>query len=241
MSKRDPRFEKSDRDVLDNLGALIEGQWKKGVDKLEELIADTKRKKPGKPKPKDKAKFMGYVKVFLDDRQVASVTPSSKYLVERSVEAMDLGRPDAKVIVEFGAAQGVMTRRILEKMRPDARLIAIEFNKALYDELVETVKDPRMEALHGDVREIDKILKARGLTGMDRVVSGVPFAFFSGRGRHELLTKITELLTPGGRFVAYQVTTHLIPMLKEYFDEVDIQFEVRNIPPHFVYTAIKSR
>lgn len=241
MSKRDPRFDKSDRDVLDNLGDLIEVQWKKGVSKLEELIADAKKDKPKKPSGKDKAKFMGYVKVFLDDRKVASVTPSSKYLVERSVEAMDLGRADAKVIVEFGAAQGVMTRRILEKMRPDARLIAIEFNKALYDELVESVKDPRLEALHGDVREIDRILKARGLAGMDRVVSGVPFAFFSGRGRHELLTKISDLLSPGGRFVAYQVTTHLIPLLKDYFPEVDIQFEVRNLPPHFVYTAIKPR
>lgn len=239
MSKRDPRFDKSDRDVLDNLGALIEGQWKKGVGKLEELIAEAKKDKPKKPTEKDEAKFMGYVKVFLDDRKVAAVTPSSKYLVERSVKAMALDREDAQVIVEFGAAQGVMTRRILDEMRPGARLIAIEFNKALYDELVATVKDPRMEAIHGDVREIDKILKARGLSRMDRVVSGVPFAFFSGRGRHELLTKISELLSPKGRFVAYQVTTHLIPMLKEYFSEVDIQFEVRNIPPHFVFTALK--
>lgn len=237
MSKRDPRFDKSDRDVLDNLGDLIEVQWKKGVSKLEELISEAKKDKPGKPKPKDEAKFMGYVKVFLDDRKVASVTPSSKYLVERSVKAMAL--KDAKVIVEFGAAQGVMTRRILEEMRPDARLIAIEFNKALFDELAATLKDPRLEAVHGDVREIDKILKARGLSHMDRVVSGVPFAFFSGRGRHELLSKISELLTPGGRFVAYQVTTHLIPLLKDYFPEVDIQFEVRNLPPHFVFTALK--
>ena len=51
--------------------------------------------------------------------------------------------------------------------------------------------------------------------------------------------KTSALLNPGGRFVAYQVTTHLIPMLKDYFSNVDIQFEVRNMPPHFVFTALK--
>jgi phosphatidylethanolamine/phosphatidyl-N-methylethanolamine N-methyltransferase len=232
VSKPDPRFDKSDRDVLDNLGALIGGQWKKGVSKLEELIADAKKKDAG-----EESKFMGYVKVFMDDPAVAAVTPSSKYLVERTVKAMSLA--EARTVVEYGAAQGVMTRKILAAMRPDARLIAIEFNKELYGELVASVKDPRLEAVHGDVREIDAILKDRGLTGADRIVSGVPFAFFSGRGRHELLAKTSGLLNPGGRFVAYQVTTHLIPLLKDYFSDVDIQFEVRNIPPHFVFTALK--
>ena len=218
MTKRDPREEKSDRDVLDNLGALIGGRIKK---------------KGGKD---GESKFMGYVKVFLDDRAVAAVTPSSRYLVERSVKAMNL--KSAKTIVEYGAAQGVMTRRILAQMRPDATLLAIEFNAPLFEELKE-LSDPRLTLVHGDVRGIDKILKVHGLAGADVVVSGVPFAFFSGRGRHELLTKTSELLNPGGRFVAYQVTTHLIPMLKDYFSDVDIQFEVRNIPPHFVFTALK--
>jgi len=233
MSKPDPRASKSDRDVLDNLGALIGGQIKKGVRKLEEVISDSK--KDAKKEHAD-SKFMGYVKVFMDDPAVAALTPSSRYLVDRTVKAMNLAH--AKVIVEYGPARGVMTRRILEKMRPDAKLLAIEFNAALFEELKE-VADPRLVAIHGDVREIDKILAKHGLTGADVIVSGVPFAFFSGRGRHELLTKTSSLLNEGGRFVAYQVTTHLIPMLPDYFSKVDTQFEVRNMPPHFVFTALK--
>jgi len=233
MSKPDPRAEKSDRDVLDNLGALISGQIKKGMSKLEEVISDSKADTKAE---KEDSKFMGYVKVFMDDPAVAAVTPSSRFLVNRTVKAMDLEH--AKVIVEYGAARGVMTRRILEKMRPDAKLLAIEFNKDLYEELKD-LKDDRMTAIQGDVREIDKILAQHGLKGADVIVSGVPFAFFSGRGRHELLTKTSALLNPGGRFVAYQVTTHLIPMLPDYFSKVDTQFEVRNMPPHFVFTALK--
>ncbi len=230
MSKPDPRAVKSDRDVLDNLGALIGGQIKKGMSKLDEVINDSKRNSVSD------SKFMGYVKVFMDDPAVAAVTPSSRFLVNRTVKAMDLEH--AKVIVEYGAARGVMTRRILEKMRPDAKLLAIEFNADLYAEL-KNISDPRMTTIHGDVREIDKILAKHGHDGADVIVSGVPFAFFSGRGRHELLTKTSSLLNPGGRFVAYQVTTHLIPMLPDYFSKVDTQFEVRNMPPHFVFTALK--
>lgn len=178
-----------------------------------------------------------YVKAFLDDPSVASVTPSSRYIVERVTRAMHLS--EARVVVEYGAAQGVITRRILEKMRPDARLVAVEFNKELYEGLVEKVRDPRLTAVHGDVRRIDEILARHGVREADAVTSGVPFAFFTEKERHELLRKTADLLRPGGRFVPYQVTTHLIPLLKGYFHKVDVQFEVRNIPPHFVFTAVK--
>ena len=182
--------------------------------------------------------FMGYLKVFLNDRSVAAVTPSSKYLVERTLEA--LKPEDAQVIVEYGAAEGVMTKRILERMPADGRLIAIELNDKLYD-VLRCLSDPRLKTINGDVRGIDKVLKAYGIGEgqVDAIASGVPFAFLSGRGRHELLTRTSDLLRPGGRLVAYQVTTHLIPLLKDYFRRVKTEFEVRNLPPHFVFTGFK--
>lgn len=234
MSKPAPRLKK-DRDVLDELGDLIAERVKKGRAKLEELIDEAKK---NKSEDNDRGDFMGYFRVFLDDPAVAAVTPSSKYIVERVIKGMKL--KEAKTIVEYGAAQGVITRRILEEMRPDAKLVAIEFNQKLYEELIATVKDDRLVAVQGDVREIDKILAKLGVeTPVDAVTSGVPFSYFSNRGRHELLLKTSEIIRPGGRFVPYQVTTHLIPLLKDYFSDVDTQFEVRNIPPHFVFTAIK--
>ena len=68
----------------------------------------------------------------------------------------------------------------------------------------------------------------------------MPFALFRPRGRHELLARTTDLLKPGGRFVAYQMTTHLIPLLADYFSRVETEFEVRNIPPLFVFKALKG-
>lgn len=235
MSKPQRRAEKPDRDVLDNLGDLIGGQIKKGMSKLEEMMAESK--KEGRAETEDDGRFLDYVKVFLDDKNIGSVTPSSKYLVERLVKSADLS--DAKVVVEYGPARGVVTRHILKKMRPDAKLVAVEFNEKFYADLTKIVKDPRLIPVRGDVREIDKILAALGIAHADCVVSGVPFSLFTGRDRHVILTKTSDLLKAGGRFVAFGYTTHLIPMLKDYFSDVDIQFEVRNIPPSFIFTALK--
>ena len=234
-TKNVPRKKNDDRDTLDNLGALIGAQIKKGMAKVEELLAESRKDRGGEAD--EDGQFMGYVKTFLDDRSIGSVTPSSKYLVERMVKSAAL--EDAEVVVEYGAAEGVITRDLLRKMRPDAKLIAVEFNEKFHARLRERVKDPRLVPVRGDVREIEKILAAQGLSKADRIVSGVPFALFTGRERHEILTKTSNLLSPGGRFVAFGYTTHLIPMLKDYFSDVDIQFEVRNLPPSFVFTALK--
>jgi phospholipid N-methyltransferase len=238
MSKPEHREKpKTDKDVLDEIGDLIGKSLKKGRAHLDRLIDEAKK---DKPKDQKEDEFLGYLRAFIDDRNIAAITPSSKFIVNRVIKGMNLSH--AKVVVEYGAAQGVVTRRILEKIPADAKLVAVEFNKRLYDELLENVRDPRVIPVHGDVRRIDEILAGLGIEfgRVDAVTSGVPFSYFSNRARHELLLKTSDMLRPGGRFVPYQVTTHLIPLLKDYFEDVDIQFEVRNIPPHFVFTAIKK-
>lgn len=218
----------ADKDVLKDLGRFIEDRFKKGLNKVEEIFKDTEAADD---------KLFSYFKAFVDDKGVASVTPSSKFLVERVMKALDL--KGVKVAVEYGAAGGVMTRKALERLPVDARLLAVELNDKLFEDLKRDVKDPRLTAVRGDVREIRAICAAHGVTEADAVFSGIPFAFLSSRGRHELLKDTYDLLKPGGRFVAYQVTTHLIPLLDQYFRKVKTQFELRNLPPHFVFTAFK--
>lgn len=213
----------SDKDILKDLGDFIEGHFKKvgRIFKKDEKFLDDD--------------FLSYFRAFLDDKGVASVVPSSQFLVKRVIRAMDLRRVD--LVVEYGAADGVMTRIILEKMPATARLVSVELNSKLFASL-KNISDPRLTVVQGDVRQIDKILAAAPGT-VDVIVSGIPFAFLRGRERHELMLKTSELLKHGGRFVAYQVTTHLIGMLEDYFSKVKTQFEIRNLPPHFVFTSYK--
>ncbi|OGR87062.1 MAG: hypothetical protein A3J74_07040 [Elusimicrobia bacterium RIFCSPHIGHO2_02_FULL_57_9] len=181
-------------------------------------------------------KLFSYFRVFIDDKGVASVTPSSKYLVGRVLKAMDVKR--ASFIIEYGAADGVVTRKILEKMPAQCKLLAIELNEKFYSDL-NKISDPRLIAHHGDVRGVVHIAEQRGLGPADVIVSGIPFAFLSSSGRNDLLADTARLLKPGGRFVGYQVTTHLIHPLHAHFKKVKTEFELRNIPPNFVFTAFK--
>ncbi|MDE2490857.1 MAG: methyltransferase domain-containing protein [Elusimicrobia bacterium] len=235
MSERRPAPRKRDRDVLDALGEMIEGRLKRGREKLGALIAEVRREGSAG----DAEEFLGYLKAFLADPGVAAIAPSSRYLVARTLKALSL--ENAKVVVEYGAARGVLTRRLLRDLAPDARLVAVEFNREFYEHFSSRLRDPRLIPVHGDVTRIDEILAGLGIARADRVVSGIPFSFLSEAGRRELLAKTAALLTPGGRFVAtYQITGHLIPLLKDYFGSVDIQYEVRNIPPCFVFTGTKT-
>lgn len=224
-TRRSPETE--DKDVLDHLG---------------EIITDfVKNKKLFKRNGKDDPRAGGdedlsYIKAMLDDKAVAALMPSSKFLVKRIVKAMDLR--GAKTVIEYGAAAGVITRQILPKLPPDGRLLAVEFNRPLFD-MLRRINDPRLTVVNGDVREIDALASRHGFEQADAIVSGVPFSMFSGRQRHELLLKTCGLIRPGGRFVAYQVTTHLISLLDDYFKRFETEFEIRNLPPHFIFTAIK--
>ncbi|MEE8425454.1 MAG: rRNA adenine N-6-methyltransferase family protein [Elusimicrobiota bacterium] len=252
------KISKRERDILDHIEEFfekkvekhlkkgvgkVEKHVKNGVGKIEKLLKKEIRLIPNR-KGKEKRAILkydpdspfSYLSAFLRDKAVASVAPSSKFVVNRVIKAMNLSK--AKVVVEYGPAEGVITRKILQQVPRDAVVVAIETNENFVRTL-KAIPDSRLKVVHGDVQDVDKILKRLGLKKMDAATSGIPFSYFNPRERHLLLEKTMKALSPKGRFVPYQFTTHLIPLLKCYFRDVDIQFEVRNLPPFFVFTCFK--
>ena len=63
---------------------------------------------------------------FRHPRMLGSIIPSSRFLIKQLLEPIDWDK--ARVIVEYGPGVGGITAEILRRMRPDARLIAIEMN-----------------------------------------------------------------------------------------------------------------
>lgn len=179
---------------------------------------------------------LSYIAAFMRDKGVSSIMPSSKFIIRRVLKAMNLSK--VRAVVEYGPAEGVITREILKGMHKDGVLIAIELNPSFVKSL-RKIEDPRLKVVQGNVQEVEAILDKSAIQSVDAIVSGIPFSFFNSRERHLLLEKTAKRLNPGGRFVAYQFTTHLIPLLKCYFRKVNIELEVRNIPPHFVFTGYK--
>lgn len=250
-----------DRREKPNLGAIIEAKVRASLDKLDDILhEDILKKDPSgkkdvfdridevlhqdledllKKKGKDGAagpSALRYLELLLKDRFVATVSPSSEFVIRRVLKALDLRH--ARLVVEYGPADGVITKPILDHLPADAQLIAIERNGEFFERL-KKIQDPRFHPVHGDVRDIESHLRRFGVAHADRVVSGIPFSYLTPEERLALLTTTAARLNPHGRFVAYQVTTHLIPLLKKHFRDVDTQFEIRNVPPHFVFTAFK--
>lgn len=233
---------RKEKDVLDQLEEFFDGKVRPkvrdGYREVEKFLKKEIRF------PKNKKKLLeydpdspfSYVMAFLRDKAVASVAPSTKYVIKKVLKAMDPAR--ARVLVEYGPAEGVITRHILSKMNRDGILVAIERNEHFVRAL-HRMKDSRLRVVHGDVQDIEKILRELDLPAADVIVSGIPFSYFDKDSRRRLVRKTFAMLNPGGRFVPYQFTTHLIPLLKKHFRKVDTQFEVRNLPPFFIFTAHK--
>lgn len=173
---------------------------------------------------------MLFLKEFIrHPTQLGSVIPSSGYLKRRIISNAQTA--DAKVIVELGPGNGGTTQTILDDMPADAKLLCIELNPQLY-KLVSGISDARFIAHHGDACDIESILQTYNLANPDVVISGIPFSCMEKEVGSALIEKIHSLLTPGGRFVAYQVNPR-VSQLNTFFDQTfkTVETEWLNIPP----------
>jgi phospholipid N-methyltransferase len=175
-----------------------------------------------------------YLKNFIKDRNVASVTPSSMAMVKRVCEKIDFSRDN--VIVEYGPGNGVFTRYILDHSTKGSRIISIELNANFVKDLG-LIKDDRFYIYHDSAENVGQILNKFGIAEVDYVLSGIPFSFIKKKQKDEILGITSSLLRPGGKFLAYQTSNHLKHPLEKHFPLVSMKYEIRNLPPMCLYEA----
>lgn len=182
-----------------------------------------------------------YLKTFMKDRNVASITPTSSFGVRKVCGKIDLAQ--SRHIIEYGPATGVFTKFLLQRMRQDARLILIERNGALSSILRKRIRDPRVMIFTDTAENVDAIADACGIPHADAVVSGIPFSFLPDATRSDILRKTHAVLKKDGKFLAYQTfyqnNDHLKAHLLRHFAIVRDDFEILNLPPMRIYEAIK--
>lgn len=178
-----------------------------------------------------------YLKSFLKDKHVASVTPSSKFCVKKVCNPIHFDR--AITIVEYGPGTGVYTRYLLDQMNADSHLIAIETNEAFVREL-RSIADDRLVVEQASVEKVLELVPDQKVGSVDYIISGIPFSFLDDETETKLLNDSKKLLKDGGQFLAYQTSGHLKESLDKVFGNVSTQWEIRNIPPMTVYQAVKG-
>jgi len=164
--------------------------------------------------------------------QIASIVPSSRALVERVAAKIDFDR--AKVIAEYGPGEGVHSREIARRMRPDARLLLFELDPAFSRDLErQFADDPRIAVLNRNAADLPLEMKTRGINHCDYILSGIPFSILKIDKKRALLQSTYDALAPNGSFIIYQVTNEL-KQHATIFDEAESEYFLQNIPPMFV-------
>ncbi len=183
-----------------------------------------------------------HLQAFLKDpKGVAALTPTSRASIDRIVAKAPV--PQAELVVEFGPGSGVLTRALLDRMRPDAHLVAIEANADLADRLTEQYEDPRLTVVHDSAERVREILSEMGLGTADCVFSGIPFFWLSSEAALGIVASTHEALATDGAFVTYQMIYQprgrLRIHLERCFRTVRSEFDFRNLPPLRICEAVK--
>lgn len=178
-----------------------------------------------------------YLKSFFKDKDVASVTPTSRFCVRHVCQPIDFSKDIT--VVEYGAGSGVFSRYLLENMTANSKLALFETNDLLFEKLQE-IDDPRVSIYQDSVEFVNEVLPNDFIGKTDFIISGIPFSFFDEDTKSSILSQSFKLLRVGGEFLAYQTSGHLEEPLKDTFGNVKTNWEWRNIPPMTVYEAVKK-
>lgn len=180
------------------------------------------------------ARYLGQWGVFFrgfleHPRMVGSIIPSSRFTINNMLGPVDWEQCD--LFVEYGPGVGTFCLPVLERMKGNARLIAIDTNPLFVDYLNRTITDSRFTAVLGSAAEVEEIIRSAGHEHADYILSGLPFSTLPGGVGEAIVAATHRILRPGGAFMAYQFTAAVRDLMRADFRRIDSGFEFWNVLP----------
>lgn len=188
-----------------------------------------------------KSLFVAFLK---NPVQVGALCPSSRYLSEAITANLGIGRHP--VVVELGPGTGAITGAIARKAGKASRVLAVELDDCLCRSLAGRFAN--VELIHDSASSLQKILLERSISGVELIVSGLPWAAFPGSLQLEIINAVSDSLHPGGCFTTFAYLQGLpLPggikfrrLLLSKFSRVEtLPIVWRNIPPALIYRCYK--
>lgn len=179
-------------------------------------------------------------------QSVGAVWPSSPRLAAAMLAPIDFSR--ARTVVEFGPGTGAFTKAIAQRLTPGARYLGIEIEPRFHALLRETFPDLAFE--NASAADLSVLAARHGITEIDAVVSGLPWATLPVGLQMAVFDAMTPLLAHDGVFVTFgYVQGMMLPgaaalreTLRARFCTVSRSRLVwRNIPPAFAYICKGNR
>lgn len=180
-----------------------------------------------------------FLKQFWSEtKMVGSIFPSSIFLAKLILKNINF--QSARVIVELGPGTGIFTKKILEKMHPDALLFVFELNDSFYTQLKSDLSDPRVILIHDSAEFIQKYLNEHNLLSADYIISSLPYSNFPDQLKNKLIDESYQSLKSHGKYIQFQYSLKCKPLFEEKFQDIKIDHTLLNLPPAYVYTCEKS-
>ena len=190
---------------------------------------------------------------FRSLRATASLCPSSRFLAAAMLDQVDFRQ--VRCLVELGPGTGVITREILRRMSPDARLFVLEINKNFVRHLSATFQDKRLTVLHADALDIARHLHEHDAGSSDAIVSSLGLTGMQPDQRTRIVQGLDACLSPTGILTQFQYLMSQVPFpdlpnqpvqrfqerqfLRSYFPNVSAKRVILNFPPAVVFTCRK--
>jgi Phospholipid N-methyltransferase len=177
---------------------------------------------------------------------MGAVVPSSARLA--AVLASVVPRDGCPVVVELGPGTGAVSAVISDRLPADALHLAVELDPDMVAFLRRT--RPDLVVVPGNATQLPTLLAERGVSRVDAVVCGLPWALFDDPTQAEILGGISQVIGETGAFTTFAylhgmtlaAARRFRQTLRETFDEVVVSATVwRNVPPAFVYVCRRPR
>lgn len=170
-------------------------------------------------------------------KTVGAVTRSSKFLCKKSISFIDFS--EAKVIVELGAGDGVVTKHILKNMRPDAKLLAFEIMPNLA-KLLRRINDDRLVVIEDSAVHLAKYLKDHDVDKVKYISSAIPFVMLPEEEALEIIQACHDNMEVGGIYMQIHYSLMAKKLYQKIFGNVDLNFVPINVPPAWVLVSKKQ-
>lgn len=169
---------------------------------------------------------------------VGSVIPTSATVVNRMLDRVDWH--STGLFVEYGPGVGTFTQAILDRLHPDATLVAIDLNLDFVAYLEAQIDDPRLRVVHGSAADVRRFVREAGHDSADYILSGIPFSTLPDGVGAAICAETRAALRPGGAFLVYQYSRYVRRLLDPLFPQVSDEREWRNIPPCRMFCAVRE-
>lgn len=183
------------------------------------------------------SKFSFIWQYITNPRTTGAVAPSSKFLGAKMMHGIDFNAADC--IVEYGPGTGVFTREILKNRKPSTLVLIFEMNPQFCDILqAEFSGIENFHIINDSAAKVGEYLATFGKKKACYVVSGLPFASLPTEIAENILAETKKHLKTGGAFITFQYTLLKKAFLLQYFKDIKITREFRNLPPAYVFFCL---